>query len=190
MLFKDQRGFTLIEMTVAVTVLTLVMLTMVTLTFQSNLMWQKGKKEVDVQQSAAIALNKLARELRMCSGLIEIESHWLKFAMTIKDDKNNKERNYEVTYMLYQDEDSGKSELRRQTQEVFAGGYYGNKSPPLPIASNIKDITFKYYNINGQQVAAGDQAAKAARVEIEILSGADGVNDHKLVTSVAVRNRL
>ena len=188
MLFKDQRGFTLIEMTVAVTVLTLVMLTMVTLTFQSNLMWQKGKKEVDVQQSAAIALNKLARELRMCSGLIEIDSHWLKFAMTIKDD--DKERNYEVTYMLYQDEDSGKSELRRQTQEVFAGGYYGNKSPPLPVASNIKAVTFKYYDLNGQQVAVGDQAAKVARVDIEILGGADGVNDHKLVTSVAVRNRL
>ncbi len=189
---KDCRGFTLIEMTVAITVFGLLMTVIVALSFQGNIMWQQGKKAIDVQQSAAIAVERMAKEIRTCNGLLAVDEQSLTFSLTKKDGDGTTE--YWVRYAL----DRNQQELTRQTKKKLPNGGYGYASSPLPVASNIKDISFRYYDYDGREVSAADdiKAAQVVRVEIELIGGTDDnetnnlyrFNDHKLFTSVAIRN--
>jgi type IV pilus assembly protein PilW len=61
----DQRGFTLIEVLIALTLFFLIMAGVFQLFGPSNVMYSAGSRKVDIQQSGRVGMDMLVRQLRM-----------------------------------------------------------------------------------------------------------------------------
>ncbi|WP_425060709.1 hypothetical protein SCACP_14520 [Sporomusa carbonis] len=61
---KEQRGFTLVELMVGMTLTVLLMTAVFGLLFTSLRSWQNGKSHAEIQQAARIATDTIARNVR------------------------------------------------------------------------------------------------------------------------------
>ncbi|NLK01400.1 MAG: prepilin-type N-terminal cleavage/methylation domain-containing protein [Clostridia bacterium] len=64
MRYKDERGFTLLELIIAVSLMSLLVVGLHQITVFSLSSWRRAEQEVDIQQNVALAVNHLSRELR------------------------------------------------------------------------------------------------------------------------------
>lgn len=67
---SEQRGFTIIELLLALAMLSLVLVAVVTLQQQGQLAFVSGSARVQGQQNARVALDRMARELRTSEGMV------------------------------------------------------------------------------------------------------------------------
>lgn len=69
--FKDQRGFTLVEVMSVVIILAIVMAGIMDLYARGIIFWSKGEKKVEVQDNLRIGLDRMTRELRQARQLYD-----------------------------------------------------------------------------------------------------------------------
>ncbi|MCG0277594.1 MAG: prepilin-type N-terminal cleavage/methylation domain-containing protein [Thermanaeromonas sp.] len=112
-------GFTLVEVVVAVTILVLVLSAALLLYAQGALVYKREEVQVDIQENARIALDRLVRELRSAKEIVTIQSNSITFIL----DDGSRVRYYH---------DVGRQQLMREK----GGGVN-------PVASFIKDLRFE-----------------------------------------------
>jgi prepilin-type N-terminal cleavage/methylation domain-containing protein len=143
--WRDERGFTLAELLTALAVLALVLAAVVTVqraTFSAFLI---GSNKSAMQQSARVALERMARELRESTGALTTATATT-IAFTHQD---LAAPNNSVTYTVV-----GTNLMRTEggnPAQVFIGG--------------VQSLTFSYFKGDG---AAAVTAAEARRIDITI----------------------
>lgn len=172
--WKNQQGFTLIEMMVALTLFAILMAMVLSFYLQSNIMAHKGGKEIEIQEGLRYGLDKMVRELRNSTRLTAISVNSITFKQN--DDTN-------VTYAW----DSIDEEL---TREIDSGG------GAQPVGSNITGLEFEYYNSAGTKIIVLSNTAPENIERVKItLTGDDtraagsplAINPSTLSTSVTIR---
>ena len=152
----DQRGFTLAELLVVTALVGLVMAGVLSLLMSSNQSYQRGTNQVEAQQSARVAMARMAQEIREAgynpssattfnpltsfnaTGLT-INNDWnangaIDPTLTVLDPVKGNNRGEQVTYAL-----SGTT-ITRQESAVDAG--------PLVLISGVQSLAFEYLDIN------------------------------------------
>lgn len=115
----EADGFTLVEVVVAVTILVMALSAALLLYAQGTLMYNREEVQVDVQENARIALDRLVRELRSAKEINEVKANSITFTL----DDGSRVRYYHDTFrqQLMREKDSGVN----------------------PVASFVKDLRFE-----------------------------------------------
>lgn len=113
------EGFTLVEVVVAVTILVIALSAALLLYAQGTLIYNREEVQVDVQENARIALDRLVRELRSAKEINEVKINSITFTL----DDGSRVRYYHDTF-------------RQQLMREKGSGVN-------PVASFIKDLRFE-----------------------------------------------
>ncbi len=203
------NGFTLVELLVAMA-LTLIVSNAVFSAYHYQQKTQLAQKQVvQMQQSVRMALYVITNELRMVgydpkgtftAGIIHAgdgsNGDPLTFTFVADDDGDDNDNDGEtdesgelktIGYDLYVGLSDGDTDIGRKVGA-------GNR---MPLAENIKDLEFKYYDKNGVQIVTpcGDDLSDIRSIGVEIEATLDkneknhaNVNNRKLTTRVKCRN--
>lgn len=168
---RNQQGLTLIELLLSVTLLAIIMTGVFSFLIHCSSLWQQGHRAIDVQESLAVGMDKMARELRTCDRLTftnasagfrpEIDGSVLCLII------NNQQTRYFVDHQ---------NELSRHFSGVG-----------LPVSSHVKGMGLEYYDREGNHITPGAPAAEVVRVKINITGAARGMEDITLSTAVSIR---
>ncbi|MTI81172.1 MAG: prepilin-type N-terminal cleavage/methylation domain-containing protein [Firmicutes bacterium] len=167
---KGQRGFTLLEVMVVLMITVLTLTGLLSYQLHCHLLWWKSKQEIELQESLQVAMDKISREARTCTGLSfknnafqsEPDSNELRFREGFR------------TVRYYVDHEN---ELSREFTSIG-----------LPVASHVEELKLKYYNSSGNQISPGTPASEVVLIKIMLTGGMEGIKDLTLVTLVAVRS--
>jgi prepilin-type N-terminal cleavage/methylation domain-containing protein len=156
-----ERGFTLVEVVVAVSIFSLVVGAALALYQQAVLSWHKDETRVDVQESLRIGLDRMGRELRTAVEFYEANNNSVKFKSA--DGK---------TVRYYQNAD--KEQLMREV----------NNDRPNPVASYVTGLTLVYYGTDNNPP---QNLESIRRVEITLTGRKGNGPEVKMTTSVRIR---
>lgn len=198
---KNHRGFTLIELMVAMLIGLFVVGATVTLLDFSGRTYRAQERVVDVQQDARAALEIMASDIRMAAfnprrgagaNIISASEGRLAFQMD-SNMSNDLEQEFplgesyeELLVYLY---DAEKRVIRRNVnpdpEELEAGAQ--------PLASNVSQLRFAYFDENGDALEApvaapGDIRRVRISVTCEQRDDKGGLFSRTLTTTVAIRN--
>ena len=159
----DQRGFTLAELLVVTALVGLVMAGVLSLLMSSNQSYQRGTNQVEAQQSARVAMARMAQEIReagynpssaatfnplstFTTTSLTIQNDWnangaIDPTLTVTDPVKGTTRGEQVTYTL-----SGTT-ITRQESAVDAG--------PQVVIGGVQSLAFEYLDINDAVTATG-----------------------------------
>lgn len=120
----NQRGFTLVEIIIALTILSILFIVISYIQARGAASYAATSQSVEVQESLRIALNKMSRELKGA----EVGS------IVIKDDGQR------ISISFSNADGDGCFEYRpvAQVLQTYVSGQ------PLPVASNICGVSFHY----------------------------------------------
>ncbi len=157
----NQRGFTLAELLVVTALVGLVMAGVLSLLMSSNQSYQRGTNQVEAQQTARVAMARMAHEIReagynpstattfnpvisfSATGLT-IQNDWnangaIDNTITVTDPVKGTQRGEQVIYAL-----SGTDLTRRET---------GVDGTPQVLISGVQSLAFEYLDINDATTA-------------------------------------
>jgi len=170
--WRDQRGFTLAQLLTAFAILGLVLAGVTTIQQSVIQAYLVGSNKTEVQQSARVAVERMAREIRQTSG-----------ALTSAN----------TTSLTFVDQDTGTTtySLDGTILTRTAGG------ASQPMVAGIQALAFGYRDVNG--IALGvpvGTPANVFRIDITITTRsedtvvANGISDTRaeITTSVTLRN--
>lgn len=163
-----ERGFTLVEVVVAVSIFSLVVGAALALYQQAVLSWHKDEAGVDVQESLRIGLDRMSRELRTA----------VKFN---KASKNSIEFESADGKTVYYEANGG--QLMRQV----------NPSGSNPVANYVTGLTLMYYDGNNYELSMLDNRVppedlnSIRQVEITLTGRKGNGPEIKMTTSVRIR---
>jgi prepilin-type N-terminal cleavage/methylation domain-containing protein len=163
---KKQRGFSLIEMMVAVVILGLIILALVTFFTGGAKSWVTGQSQLEAQRNARQAMDRMVKKIR--------EGENVKLGS-----------NGTTITVIYTD--SSEKEYRKDS--------YTLREDNLPLIDNLieKDYSvhpiFKYYKNDGSEVTtpSGNDVSKV-HIELEVDVDDDGKPDITLNADVSLRN--
>ncbi|MBM7854506.1 prepilin-type N-terminal cleavage/methylation domain-containing protein [Desulfohalotomaculum tongense] len=167
---KNRRGFTLIELMLALMLTGLIVTAALFFMLHSHNIWRQGQKEIELQENVQIAMDKMCRDVRTCSQLMFESQNGFQLH---SDSKVLNFKNGHKRVRYYVDDEN---ELTRE----FSG-------MGLPVSSHIKKLRLEYYRPDGSTIAAGEPAGEVAVVKIILTGGMPGLKDITLITSVAIR---
>jgi prepilin-type N-terminal cleavage/methylation domain-containing protein len=153
---NSQRGFTLAELLVVTALVGLVMAGVLSLLMSSNQSYQRGTNQVEAQQSARVAMARMAQEIReagynpassvtfnpiiafSATGLT-IQNDWsangaIDNTITVTDPVKGTPRGEQVIYAL-----SGTNLTRREM---------GIDATPQIVISGLQSLAFEYLDVN------------------------------------------
>jgi len=163
---KSEEAFTLAEVIVALSVLTLIIGAAISLFQQSVFAWKRNEKRFDVQEELKFALEIISRDVRSAEEVMGISPSELR--LKVYDNPAEEE----VVYRW----DLKRGELVREV---------GGKTDV--IARKITGFEVKYYD--GQNIAV--EPGKVRRIEVSVRADAglwaDGNSEITLKTSAALR---
>ncbi|MDN5346867.1 MAG: hypothetical protein PWP65_431 [Clostridia bacterium] len=163
-----ERGFTLVEVVVAVLIFSLLVGAALALYHQAVLSWRREEARVDVQENLRIGLDRMSRELKTALRLVEAQEGRLGFIIEAKDDAGNT-----VQKTVYYYRDSARGQLMRKVD----GGQN-------PLASYVTVLRLVYYD-------AGDNPTQnldsIRRVEITLTGRKGNGPEVTMTTSVRIR---
>jgi prepilin-type N-terminal cleavage/methylation domain-containing protein len=150
---RDQRGFTIVEMMIALSVFFLVLGGLFQLFGPSNVMYAAGHRKLDVQQSARVAMDTIVRQMRMAGYFPENFD-----ANPGNDQANPIHIATDTALTVYGDTDgSGASQVYtfcldagglRRLRENLAGATYQCANGEV-LADNVTNLRFAYYDRDG-----------------------------------------
>ncbi|MEG6615871.1 prepilin-type N-terminal cleavage/methylation domain-containing protein [Peptococcaceae bacterium 1198_IL3148] len=169
--YCHQQGFTLLEIMTATTIAAVLMGCILTFMIQGNIMLQTSKQENELQQSLAIGMDKITREL--------LTGDQLRFAdnqLGYQPDKDDRVLTFICDKNLVRYYVDQQRELSRSYRGVG-----------LPIASHVKYLRIEYFDVNGEQISAGTPAGSVVRVKIQLIGSMPGIKDTTLTSAVTLR---
>lgn len=155
-----ERGFTLVEVVVAVLIFSLVMGAALVLYQQGVFSWNREEARVDVQENLRIGLDRMSRELRSAVALYEATNNSIGFKSA--DGK---------TVRYYHRDDVG--QLMREVD----GGHN-------PVASYVTALRLAYYDADNNPT---QNLENIRRVEITLTGRKGGGPEVTMTTSVKIR---
>jgi len=133
----EEKGFTLVEAIVALTVFSFVVFAAALLYANANKSYARNSQRVDVQENLRISLNKMARDLREATGELnvsrKVDGAW-KVVEEGEEGTQISYRDSEDNLVAYRfDEKDNEVEVKRGQNDTFH-----------PIASQIKKLEFSF----------------------------------------------
>lgn len=163
--YQDERGFSLVEVMMAITILALVMMTVGTVLFTTVRVWSGQEGRVSVTQVGQLALERMVNHLRnaKAEGIV-IEEDRIEF-----DGKNKDGVETRLAYELGSD-----GVLRFKQQDPDTSSWSGS-----PMIDNVTKLDFTDVD--------GDSAAPHSLIEISLqITGEQGTSQ-TIITQVAPR---
>lgn len=159
---KGLRGFTLLELLIAVTIFSIVAIAIYSSFNVGIRTWRKAENSYKVRQEARHALNTIGRELRCAINStampFEGSSNYVSFCRTMKVSNPQggySEGIFEITY-TFEAEDKAVYYIL-QTYEEYAKGETGTKSL---LASGVLDFKLQYVYLDLDKVVWKDEWKK------------------------------
>lgn len=155
----DQRGVTVVEWLVAMSILFMVMGVLYELYIQSNAAWKLSSAQYEAQTNARLAMNRMQKEIRSAiPPLITADPVSISFrTQSARTTDTSSREPQTVSYYL-----SG-TQLRRTVQPL------GQSSWDAPVASYLRNDVgsplFRYYASTG----ASATASTASQVEVDVI---------------------
>lgn len=206
MRLNTKRGFTLVEILVASAIFVVIFLA-VYLVYETNqITFAKGERDVDIQQNARVAMDRIVRELRMagfdpqvptiipnpCATPIQLATPASITFIADVDSDGTTER-VEYTH------DPDPPGVRREQWPSLAGadceGDWSASAGAQPLVDKVVSLTFTYYDNSGTQIPDADLTARLGeirRITIAITTSdilpSEGTRSYTLTSEVRPRN--
>lgn len=172
---KGQAGFTLLEMMLACSLVVMVTLAVIPFIWQAKAITQQNQRQVELHKSLQIGMEKMTSELLSCDSLTFYKPQ--QGYQPLRDDNHLRMvvRGKEVHYFV---NDNG----------ALARSFVGVKGQAaLPVNQHVKELAVKYFNHQGQPLAASAAASEVVRVQLTLTAGMDGTEEESFTSSVALR---
>ncbi len=164
-LLKNERGFTLVEIIIALLMSSLVMAAIYTTTNKQQDVYVDQDQVVAMQDNLRAAMLLMTREIRMAgydplglanAGFITAKANTMTFTMDLNGDGDVNDPGENITYDLYT---SGTQRLGRK-----------NPIHNMPVADNISYLEFYYIMANGHNRLNPSNLADIRAVQITVLA--------------------
>ncbi|AFV11864.1 prepilin-type cleavage/methylation domain containing protein [Thermacetogenium phaeum DSM 12270] len=133
----EEKGFTLVEAIIALTVFSFIVFTVALLYANANRSYARNSQLVDVQENLRISLNKIARDLREATGELNVSRKVDGAWKVVEEGEEGTQISYkdsEDNLVAYRfDEKDNEVEVKRGQNDTFH-----------PIASQIKNLEFSF----------------------------------------------
>ena len=168
-IFENKKGFSLIEMMVALGILSLIIIGLVTFFSGGTRAWVTGQYQLEAQRNARYAIDRMVKEIRGGKNIIS-GSDGDTIVVSIPDfDTADPDDYYEVTYSLLG------TTIQRGTNPLIENVLTG-------------EAIFKYYNNSGTEVTSPDATVSKIHINLKVDVDKDDSPDITLNTDVDLRN--
>ena len=169
----NRKGFSLIEMMVALGILSLIIIGLVTFFSGGTRAWVTGQYQLEAQRNARLAIDRIAREIREGK---EVKSGSSEVAITVNIPEFKTDTgtipSYELTYSF--------SDINNTIVRIK------NLTTPNLLIDNVQSLTFTYFDSGGNSVPSGN--ASKVHILLEVDVDKDDSPDITLNTDVNLRN--
>jgi prepilin-type N-terminal cleavage/methylation domain-containing protein len=164
--YKYQKGFSLIELMVAVVILGLIILALVTFFTGGTKAWVAGQSQLEAQRNARLVMDRMVREIRE--------------GKNIHEDSNGTK-----IIIIYSDNTTKKYEKVNSTLKENSSILINN----LIVKDYSVNPIFKYYKNDGSEVTtpSGNDVSKV-HIELEVDVDKDSNPDITLNADIKLRN--
>jgi len=167
----NRKGFSLIEMMVALGILSLIIIGLVTFFSGGTRAWVTGQYQLEAQRNARLAMDRMVKEIRGGKNIISVSSDTsITVLIPHFDADGNIDSDYAVTYTLIDD-----TTIQRDTNPLIENVLTG-------------EAIFKYYNSNGIEVISPDSTVSKIHINLKVDVDNDESPDITLNTDVNLRN--
>ena len=165
----NRKGFSLIEMMVALGILSLIIIGLVTFFSGGTRAWVTGQYQLEAQRNARYAIDRMVKEIRGGKNIIS-GSDGDTIVVSIPDfDTADPDDYYEVTYSLLG------TTIQRGTNPLIENVLTG-------------EAIFKYYNNSGTEVTSPDATVSKIHINLKVDVDKDDSPDITLNADVDLRN--
>jgi prepilin-type N-terminal cleavage/methylation domain-containing protein len=161
----NRKGFSLIEMMVALGILSLIIIGLVTFFSGGTRAWVTGQYQLEAQRNARLAMDRMVKEIREGKNIISSSDGDTIVVSIPNFDTADPDDYYEVTYSLFV------NTLQRDSN---------------PLIDNVQSLSFTYFD-NGGNLVAPENASKV-HILLEVDVDKDDSPDITLNTDVNLRN--
>jgi type II secretory pathway component PulJ len=204
-LLRDERGFTLAEVSVTIIIMIIVLFALHSMFEMSLKVYSYGNNKVEATETARVALEKMEREIRQATPynrpsdlhlFDQRAANEIRFGNDLNGSgaiecPNSSGQCEKIGYRL------NNGTLGRDSTSTGATNTLGNLQP---VAENVQSLTFTYYNKSGAVVAPGGTEATdptattyVDRVQVSLVVSVDqGVGNpgtQTLTSTMDLRNR-
>ena len=208
MRLNTKMGFTLVEVLIASAIFIFIFLAAYLIYETNQITFAKGERDVDIQQNARVAMDRIVRELRMAGFdpqdptiipdpcTTPIQSATPESISFIADvDSDGTTEKVEYTH----DGDSDPPGVRREQWPSLAGancdGDWSDSGGAQPLVDKVVLLAFTYYDNSGTQIPDNDLMARLSeirRITIAITASdvlpSEGTRSYTLTSEVRPRN--
>jgi len=186
MRFQQERGFTLVEMLVSISILSVIMAGMFSFLWGASSHWQTGRDAADVVDNARLGLNRMTRELKQASDVLVAQPDEVQF---VADFGNGDET---ITYgftpgegdtgIVWRESSAASGELVLMNNVYYARfDYFGN--------DYRCDTDYSGTVTYSELVAcSADPVGHVSRVDINLRLSAGGSEQQEFVGQAWLRN--
>lgn len=183
-----EQGFTLIEMLVSISILTVIMAGMFTFLFGASRHWNTGQNSADMTENARLGLNRMTREIKQSTQVTDAQTTQVTFTVNFGSGSET------ITYGFSPGSNGEPGEVWRNTSASP-----GN----ITLISNVESVQFVYYgndykcDINNDgiityselQGCGGSAVSKIARVDFILNMRAGNESVQTFADQAWLRNR-
>ena len=168
---KNKNGFSLIEMMVALGILSLIIIGLVTFFSGGTRAWVTGQYQLEAQRNARLAMDRMVKEIREGKNIINGTETSITVRVPHFDINGDIDSYYSVTYAL------NGTTIQRNTN---------------PLIDNVLKITgediFEYYDSSNTEITPPDATVSKIHVNLKVDVDKDHSPDINLNTDVRLRN--
>ena len=165
---KNQKGFSLIEMMVALGILSLVIIGLITFFSGGTRAWVTGQYQLEAQRNARLSMDRMVKEIREGKNITSGSETSITVLVPHFDVDGNIDSNYSVTYAL------NDTTLQRDTNPLIENVLTG-------------EAIFKYYNSDAE-VTSPDATVSKIHINLKVDIDKDDAPDITLNADVDLRN--
>ncbi|MCK4308587.1 MAG: prepilin-type N-terminal cleavage/methylation domain-containing protein [Candidatus Atribacteria bacterium] len=166
---KDQKGFSLIEMMVALGILSLIIIGLVTFFSGGTRAWVTGQYQLEAQRNARLSMDRMVKEIREGKNITSGSETSITVSVPHFDVDGDIDSYYSVTYAL------NDTTIQRDTNPLIENVLTG-------------EAIFKYYNNSDTEVTSPDATVSKVHINLKVDVDKDDSSDITLNTDVNLRN--